>query len=439
MGVLLPWQPNQEPADSDQSNPKTLYSDSSSSSSKSFSSLASQPSLPSVPSLTASISSLIEHPFSSSKTSHHCLLATLKGGGSYIFCLSLAGKHLYCGSSNGDILVSGKDPSQDNGNSNSSSLRLVAQSGSAVKSIVILGDKLISAHQDHRIRVWKIDNELTHHHHRKHKYYKCIATLPTLNDRCMKLFSAKNYVEVRRHKKCTWVHHVDTVSAMALSADGALLYSVSWDRTLKVWRTSDFKCLQSIWNAHDDAINAVALSHDGLAVYTGSADKKIKVWKVHGGSDKRLSLNLAATLEKHKSTVNALALSTDGFVLYSGACDRSIIVWEKDGGGGPMVVAGALRGHTKAILSLAVVAELVLSGSADKTVRVWKRGVGKSYFCVGVLEGHSGPVKCLTATLDKKNNNTKDEEGNCGNSYMVYSGSLDCDVKVWRIWVPNNV
>nr|GMD95607.1 protein JINGUBANG [Ipomoea batatas] len=303
---LLPCQPNQE-HDSDQSsNPKTLYSDSSSSSSKSFSSLASQPSLPSVPSLTASISSLIEQS-SSSKTSHHCL-ATLKGGGSYIFCLALAGKHLYCGSSNGDILVSGRDPSQD-GNSNSS-LRLVAQSGSAVKSIVILGDKLISAHQDHRIRVWKIDNELTHHHHRKHNYYKCIATLPTLNDRCMKLFSAKNYVEVRRHKKCTWVHHVDTVSAMALSADGSLLYSVSWDRTLKLWRTSDFKCLQSIWNAHDDAVNAVAVSPDGLAVYTGSADKKIKVWDVNPGDKRRLSL--AATLEKHKSTVNALALSTDG-------------------------------------------------------------------------------------------------------------------------------
>ncbi|XP_031123970.1 protein JINGUBANG-like [Ipomoea triloba] len=425
MGVL-PCQPNQEPDSDQSSNPKTLYSDSSSSSSKSFSSLASQPSLPSVPSLTASISSLIEHPLSS-KASHHCL-ATLKGGGAYIFCLALAGKHLYCGSSNGDILVSGRDPSQD-GNSNSS-LRLVAQSGSAVKSIVILGDKLISAHQDHRIRVWKIDNELTHH--RKHNYYKCIATLPTLNDRCMKLFSAKNYVEVRRHKKCTWVHHVDTVSAMALSADGALLYSVSWDRTLKLWRTSDFKCLQSIWNAHKDAVNAVAVSPDGLAVYTGSADKKIKVWEVNAGDKRRLSL--AATLEKHKSTVNALALSTDGSVLYSGACDRSIIVWEKDGGGGPMVVAGALRGHTKAILSLAVVAELVVSGSADKTVRMWKRGVGKSYFCVGVLEGHSGPVKCLTATLDTKNSNTKDEEGNCGNSYMVYSGSLDCDVKVWRIW-----
>lgn len=248
----------------------------------------------------------------------------------------------------------------------------------------------------------------------------------------MRLFSAKNYVEIRRHKKCTWVHHVDTVSALAISSDSSLLYSASWDRTFKVWRTSDFKCLESVWNAHDDAINAIALSKNGY-VYTGSADMRIKIWKREQG-EKNLH-TLVATLEKHKSAVNALVLSTDGSVLYSGACDRSIIVWEKDrGGNGKMVVSGALRGHTKAILCLAVVSDLVCSGSADKTVRVWKRGTGKSYSCLAVLEGHNGPVKCVTATLDSNSKN--EDDFGCGNSYVVYSGSLDCDIKVWKIWAP---
>ena len=76
--------------------------------------------------------------------------------------------------------------------------------------------------------------------------------------------------------------------------------------------------------------------------------------------------------------MNALALNNDGSVLYSGAGDRSILVWEKDSvGGGNMVVVGALRGHTKAILCLVVVADLVFSGSVDKSVRVWRRGVEK--------------------------------------------------------------
>ncbi|KAK6790544.1 hypothetical protein RDI58_009625 [Solanum bulbocastanum] len=469
MGFLpcsLPCQSKKKPLDSsDQTQSRHLSSNSSSSlislSSRSLSlslssrSFSSQPSLPSIPSLSIS-SSQVEN---LSNTFHHCL-ATLTGHSSYIFCLSITEKHLYYGSSNGEILVWDINPSRQD---NCLKENTVCRSGSAIKSIVIMGDKLFSAHQDHRIRVWKIDNETPN------RNYKCIATLPTINDRCMKLFWTRNYVQVRRHKKCTWVllnfvfkifnrdrtflsilscdhmyiiscfsklnyimseqvHHVDTVSALALSKDGSLLYSASWDRTFKIWRSSDFKCLESVWNAHDDAINSIVVSNNGH-VYTGSADKKIKIWtKQQEGSNKH---TLMTTLEKHKSAVNALALSTDGSVLYSGACDRSIIVWEK------LQVLGALRGHKKSILCLAVVSnDLLCSGSADKTVRIWKRGFGKScYSCLAVFEGHNGPVKCLTATLDSQK---YDDDDSCsGNSYMIYSGSLDCDVKVWKLWVPN--
>ncbi|KAK3038638.1 hypothetical protein RJ639_027301 [Escallonia herrerae] len=407
----LSYQPNEE--SESQSNSNHFHSESS----NSF--ISPQSSLPSVPSLTSSSSQQLDQ---TSTTHHHCI-STLKGHSSYVFSLALAGKHLYSGASNSEIRVWSRNPSSPE----CSPCSVVSSSKSAVKSLVVLGDRLISAHQDHKIRVWKINGA-------PYQQYTCMVILPTLNDRVVKLFSAKNYVQVRRHKKCTWVHHVDTVSALALSKDDSLLYSASWDRTFKVWQTSDFKCLESVQNAHEDAINAIALSNSGF-VYTGSADRKIKVWKKHEG-DKRHTL--VATLEKHRSAVNALALSTDGSVLYSGACDRSIIVWEKDvggggdagGGGGHMAVAGALRGHTKAILCLAVLSDLVCSGSADKTVRIWRRGVGKSYSCLAVLEGHRGPVKCLTAAVDSCNNNGS------GTSYLVYSGSLDCDIKIWQIWVP---
>ncbi|KAK6160137.1 hypothetical protein DH2020_003518 [Rehmannia glutinosa] len=400
----LPFHSN-KPQISDQSQIH-LHSDSSSNSS-----LSSQSSLPSVPSLTPPI----EQPTTVAAAHHHCL-ATLKGHSSYISSLALAGKHLYCGDADGKIAVWDRNPSSPQNHT-------VAEGYSAVKSIAVSGDKIFTAHQDHKIRVWKIDNSTAN------KKYKMVTVLPTLSDRCVRLLSAKNYVKVRRHKKCTWVHHVDTVSALALTRDGSLLYSVSWDRSFKVWRTSDFKCLESVQNAHDDAINAVVLSNDGF-VYTGSADKKIKVWKKNDGEKKH---SLVSTLEKHKSAVNALALSSDGSVLYSGACDRSIIVWEKDGDAAHMAVAGALRGHTKAILCLAVVSDLLCSGSADKTVRVWRKGCGNSYSCLAVFEGHRNPVKCLTTSLDS--NHTK-SAAETGDSYFVYSGSLDCEIKVWKIWVP---
>lgn len=291
-----------------------------------------------------------------------------------------------------------------------------------MKSLVVLADKLFSAHQDHKIRVWKINNN----QETDQQKYTHLATLPTLGDRALNIFLPKNQVQIRRHKTCTWVHHADSVSALALSKDKSLLYSVSWDRTLKIWRTNDFKCLESISRAHDDAINAVAASSDG-DVYTGSADRKIKVWRSSGGK----THSLVATLEKHSSGINALALSNDGSILYSGACDLTIVFWEKDvGGGSGMVAVGALRGHTQSILCLAVVCDLVCSGSADKTIRVW-RCDDRNGCCLAVLEGHKGPVKCLTATIDHQNpSNT---------SYLIYSGSLDCDIKVWQLNVPTDL
>ncbi|KAI3796007.1 hypothetical protein L1987_38668 [Smallanthus sonchifolius] len=376
-------------------------------------SISSQPSLPSVESLTS-------HSQPPSTTANHHYITTFKAHTSPVFSLSVIGKHLLSASSDGQIRIWPRDPSVLQ--SQSSPTPPIDSGRTAVKAMVVHNDKLFTGHQDHKIRAWKIDE--------KQKTIKCVATLPTLNDRLMKLVFVKNYVKIRRHRRCTWVHHVDAVSALALSKDGLFIYSGSWDRTFKVWRTSDFKCLESVWNSHDDAINAVVVSHD--CVYTGSADRKIKVWRRDDGEKKH---KLVDTLEKHKSAVNALAISTDGSVLYSGACDRSIIVWERGGGDGDgrhMVVAGALRGHSKAILCIAVVEDVVFSGSADKSIRVWRRGIdGKRYWCLGVLEGHKGPVKCLAAAVEGC---TPGSTG--GTSYLVYGGSLDCEIKMWKLWVP---
>ncbi|TKY69796.1 F-box/WD repeat-containing protein 11 [Spatholobus suberectus] len=97
-----------------------------------------------------------------------------------------------------------------------------------------------------------------------------------------------------------------------------------------------------------------------------------------------------------------------------------------------MVVVGALRGHTKAILCLVVVADLVCSGSADNSVRIWRRGVEKGYSCLAVLEGHRRPVKCLAVAVDSNSGGPEDDN----RSYLVYSAGLDCDIKVWQIRVP---
>ncbi|GAU38360.1 hypothetical protein TSUD_209390 [Trifolium subterraneum] len=310
---------------------------------------------------------------------------------------TLAGKFLYTGSSNKEI--TSWNLSDFHSHPQQSITNTLESGNGAVKSILVHSNKLFTAHQDNRIRVWKITVNVNNEY--QQQKFTHLATLPTFIDRFSKVLIPKNHVKIRRHKKCTWVHHVDTVSSLALSKDGTLLYSVSWDRTIKVWKTNDFTCLESVHNAHDDAINAIAVSNDGY-VYTGSADKKIKVWKKENGEKKH---SLVGTLEKHKSGINALALNNDG----------------------------ALRGHTKSILCLAVVSDLVCSGSEDKTIRIWRGNndnVVREYYCLSGLEGHKGPIKCLTAMLDPFHDQSSET------SFLIYSGSLNCDIKVWQIFVP---
>lgn len=373
-------------------------------------SISAQHSLQSLPSLNI--------PEPSVPAVHRCI-STLRGHSSSISALAIHGSSLYSASADNDIQIWTELEPESSDIQKSSHAAVTCKS--PTKSLLISGDTIFSSHQDCKIRVWRIN-------HKENHSSRLQAVLPTVKDQILGLLSPNKYVQVRRHKNCTWVQHADAVSALAVSNDRSLLYSVSWDRSIKIWRLSDFKCVESVPKAHKDAINAVVVTKEGF-VYTGSADKTIKVWKRNQNQKKH---TLVDTLERHKSAVNALALSCDETILYSGACDRSVVVWEgRDGQRGAM---GALRGHTRAVLCLSVSRDLVCSGSADKTVRMWRRGEERGvYTCVGVLEGHGRPVKSLAMVAK-----AEDYEDECNITCLVYSGCLDSEIKVWKLLIPSS-
>ncbi|KAL6969358.1 hypothetical protein U1Q18_029074, partial [Sarracenia purpurea var. burkii] len=290
-------------------------------------------------------------------------------------------------------------------------------SSGSVKSVTFKNGRIFSGHQDCKIRVWKLTAS---------KQHRLVSVLPTVKDRLRHFIFPTNYVNVRRHRKRLWIEHHDAVAGLAVT-DG-FLCSVSWDKCLKIWRVSDFKCTQSVI-AHDDAINAVAVSSDGT-IYTASVDHRIKVWGRRRSTGEKKHV-LIATLEKHKSAVNALALNGDGTVLFSGACDRSILVWEREDTANYMAVTGALRGHSKAILCLINVSELLFSGSADRTVRIWRRGHDGRFCCLTVSDSHEKPVKSLAAVPESEGSIPN------GRGIKVFSGSFDGEIKVWRVVVSD--
>nr|KYP66681.1 F-box/WD repeat-containing protein pof1 [Cajanus cajan] len=227
--------------------------------------------------------------------------------------------------------------------------------------------------------------------------HKRVATLPTLRNYIKCSMKPSNYVEVRRHRNVLWIKHYDAISCLSITEDHSLIYSASWDKTFKVWRTANFKCLESV-TAHDDAVNALVVGPEGL-VFTGSADGTVKIWRreAQGKTTKHF---FSQTLLKQECAVTALAINVEGNLLYAG--------------------------HKLAVLCLATAGGLVFSGSADMSICVWRRTLSDEHTCVNVLSGHTGPVKCLAAE--------RDPDAMCNErKWILYSGSLDKSVKVWKV------
>ncbi|CAA0382922.1 putative [Myosin heavy-chain] kinase transcription factor WD40-like family [Arabidopsis thaliana] len=335
------------------------------------------------------------------------LIGTIVRQDGHVYSLAASGDLLFTGSDSKNIRV-WKDLKDHTGFKSTSGL---------VKAIVITGDnRIFTGHQDGKIRVWRGSKRRT-------GGYSRIGSLPTLKEFLTKSVNPKNYVEVRRRKNVLKIRHYDAVSCLSLNEELGLLYSGSWDKTLKVWRLSDSKCLESI-QAHDDAINTVAAGFDDL-LFTGSADGTLKVWKreLQGKGTKHFLVNV---LMKQENAVTALAVNITAAVVYCGSSDGTVNFWE---GQKYLSHGGTLRGHRLAVLCLAAAGSLVLSGGADKNICVWRRNGDGSHSCLSVLMDHVGPVKCLTAVEDDGEGHR--EKGD--QKWIVYSGSLDKSVKVWRV------
>lgn len=323
--------------------------------------------------------------------------------------------HLYSLATDGDLLYTGSDSKNIRVWKNRTEFSGFKSGSGLVKAIVISGDRVFTGHQDGKIRVWRAS-------HRDSAQYKRVGTLPRLRDFLKSSINPSNYVEARpHHRNAVWLRHSDAVSCLSLDAGAGLLYSGSWDKTVKVWRVSDSRCLESV-AAHEDAINSVAVGFDGM-VFTGSADGAVKVWRREWNANGTTRHELVRVQMKRESAVTALAVSESAGVVYCGTSDGLVSHWEVVKGKG-LVHGGVLRGHKLAVLCLATAGRsLIISGSADSTIRVWRREAASgTHTKLSVLTGHVGPIKCLAVGDDV-----------AGDGWLLYSGSLDKSVKVWRV------
>ncbi|CZT06087.1 probable elongator complex protein 2 [Rhynchosporium graminicola] len=127
---------------------------------------------------------------------------------------------------------------------------------------------------------------------------------------------------------------------------------------------------------------------------------------------------LAAGANRHPSAADWDLLS--GLLAYG--ADRNVALWQPQNELSKGVHA-LLSGHTDIVNALKFIPEspgILLSGSVDKTVKVWaKDPTSKQYSCVQTLSDHQSSINCIGVS-----SRTTD---------IFVTGSADSTVKVWAL------
>ena len=123
--------------------------------------------------------------------------------------------------------------------------------------------------------------------------------------------------------------------------------------------------------------------------------------------------SLIRILEGHSDRVIGLALTPKSDWIISGSTDKTIKIWELATG----ECIHTLRGHKGSVTSVAVSPDgkLVISGSEDETIRIWDTITGE---CLHTLRGHKGPVTSVAV---------------CHIGNFIISGSEDETIRIWDV------
>jgi WD40 repeat protein len=159
-----------------------------------------------------------------------------------------------------------------------------------------------------------------------------------------------------------------------------------------------------------------------LKLYNVETGKLIWTYRRHGIISHDLEKNIRPTIEDEE--VNSVYISRDNRFILSGGADKTLKLWEIGNDDSPPAYTSLekdylrnFQGHQEGVLSVCLTLnnEFALSGSADKTLKLWRVSTGE---CLKTLEGHQDAVNAVCLSSDGK---------------FALSGSTDMTIKYWDL------
>jgi len=241
---------------------------------------------------------------------------------------------------------------------------------------------------------------------------------------------------------------IPSLNFVALSSDEKYIVSKGFENVIHRWNVLNRQEMPSL-EGHSDVINCLAISKDSKLVVTGSDDNTVRIWDLASGTE-------AKKFEGHTDDVVYVAFSPcDANFVLSGSRDKTACIWNIENGNrtekargftagpnslkysanGEMIGFGCndktlrtvlvkdnslttMRGHSGIVSSVAfpheITGDQIVSGSVDKTVRVWNTTSGSQSH---VFNGHASGVGLVAFS---------------SNDLEIYSASIDgSSVRVW--------
>jgi Prp8 binding protein len=196
-------------------------------------------------------------------------------------------------------------------------------------------------------------------------FFSCACHVDSPSDNASQLWDS------RAAESCAEVPHKFQQLSCALSRDAIHAYSAGIDGVVRRYDMRRGEADMTL-SAHVDTITGIALSADGGCLLSNGMDNTVRLWDVRpfvsGGDEARCTRTMVGHKHNYERLVLRCSFSPDARHCSAGSSDQAVCIWECAGA----TMVSRLGGHSGTVTQVAFHPRMhaVASSSTDHTVIV---------------------------------------------------------------------